>query len=240
MSREIFLVSSPFAGHGEPFNEQNKFLERLKESLSDCRNILFITSNPDNIEFTEEFSNAIWYTMEHSGIEPFEYSVLDGRNSDKAKQLVVKSDAIILAGGHVPTQNRFFQNIGLRELLKEYGGVILGISAGSMNSADIVYAQPEEEGEGNNPDFQKYLNGLGLTKHMILPHYQDTKNRILDGKRLFEEITYPDSMGREFYAIPDGSYLFIKDGNERICGESYLIKDGSCKEICSDGEEYQL
>ena len=50
----------------------------------------------------------------------------------------------------------------------------------------------------------------------IRDSYQDTKNRILDGKRLFEEITYPDSMGREFYAIPDGSYLFIKDGNERI------------------------
>lgn len=55
-----------------------------------------------------------------------------------------------------------------------------------------------------------------------------------------EEIKYPDSIGREFYALPDGSYLYIKDGKERICGEAYLIKDGVCKQICSDEEEYWL
>lgn len=237
MSKEIFLVSSPFAGHGEPFSEQNRFLERFRESLSECKNVLFITSDPDNVEFTEEFSNAIWFTMEHSGIHIPEYNILDGRNSNQAKQLILKSDVIILAGGHVPTQNKFFQSIGLRNLLRTYDGVVLGISAGSMNSADIVYAQPEEDGEGNNPNFQKFLDGLGLTSRMLLPHYQDAKNQILDGKRLFEDITYPDSMGREFYAIPDGSYLYIKDGQERICGEAYLIKDGVCEQICSDGEE---
>lgn len=240
MSKEIFLVSSPFAGHGAPFNEQNRFLERFRESLSECKNALFITSDPDNVDFTKEFSDAIWFTMKHSGIHILEYNILDGRNSTQAKQFVLKSDVIILAGGHVPTQNKFFQRMGLRNLLKSYDGVVLGISAGSMNSADIVYAQPEEEGEGNNPDFEKFLDGLGLTSHMILPHYQDTKNQVLDGKRLFEDITYPDSMGREFYAIPDGSYLYIKDGQERICGEAYLIKDGECEQFCSNGEEYQF
>lgn len=240
MNKEVFLVSSPFAGHGEPFNEHNRFLERIKKSCTTCDRALLITSNPDNVDFTEDFSNAIWYTMERSGIRFSEQRILDGRNIEDALQLIAESDIIILAGGHVPTQNKFFQNIRLRELIKAYEGVILGISAGSMNSADIVYAQPEEEGEGSNPSFQKFLTGLGLTKHMILPHYQDTKNRILDGKRLFEEITYSDSMGREFYALPDGSYLYIKYGKERICGEAYLIKDGECKQICSDGEEYLL
>ena len=32
----------------------------------------------------------------------------------------------VLAGGHVPTQNRFFLKIGLRELLTEFEGVIMG------------------------------------------------------------------------------------------------------------------
>lgn len=41
-------------------------------------------------------------------------------------------------------------------MLKDYQGVILGISAGSMNSADVVYAQPEEEGEGIDPEYEKY------------------------------------------------------------------------------------
>ena len=240
MNKEIFLTSYPGNGEGEPFSSQNHFLERFKSSLLQCKNALFVASNPDSFEVTDYYANETWYTMELSDIHISGHSVLDNRNSEQAEQLVSWSDVIILAGGHVPTQNRFFQKIGLRELLIGFEGVILGISAGSMNSADIVYAQPEEEGEGINPEYVKFLKGLGLTQCMILPHYQDTKNQILDGKRIFEEITYPDSMGREFYALPDGSYLYIKDGQERICGEAYLIKDGFCKQICSNEEEFIL
>lgn len=240
MDREIFLVSSPFAGPGEPFSNQNHFLDRLRLSLINCKKLLLITSDPENVEFTQGFFDAVYYTMEHSEIKIPEYNILDGRNMVAADKLVLESDCIVLAGGHVPTQNRFFKAIGLRDLLKDYSGVILGISAGSMNSADVVYAQPEEEGEGIDPEFTKFLSGINLTKRMILPHYQDTKDGILDGKRLFEDITYPDSLGREFYALPDGSYLYIRDEKEIICGEAYLIKEGHCEKICSGNEEYGL
>lgn len=151
----------------------------------------------------------------------------------------MNSDFIILAGGHVPTQNRFFQKMKLRELMTAYEGVILGISAGTMNSADI-YAQPELEGESTDSAYQRFLRGLNLTKCMIIPHYQDIKHQILDGKRLFEDITYPDSYGQKFYALPDGSYLYSKNGVEKICGEAYLIQDGNCVKVCSDGEELAL
>ena len=75
---------------------------------------------------------------------------------------------------------------------------------------------------------------------MLLPHYQNTKDNILDGKKLFEEVTYPDSYGRQFIAICDGSYLYSDGKSERICGEAYLIKDGKIIKICNDGEEYIL
>ncbi len=61
---------------------------------------------------------------------------------------------------------------------------------------------------------------------MLLPHYQDTKDSYLDGKRLFEDITYPDSMGHTFIAIPDGSYLYSEDGKEELMGEYFVISDG--------------
>ena len=240
MNREVLLVSSPFAGPGEPFSNQNRFLDRLRISLTDCKKLLLITSDPENVEFTQGFFDAIYYTMEHSDIKIPEYDILDARNMADADKLVFDSACIVLAGGHVPTQNRFFEEIGLRDLLQDYHGVIMGISAGSMNSADVVYAQPEEEGEGIDPKYKRFLVGLNLTKSMILPHYQDTKDRMLDGKRVFEDITYPDSFGREFYALPDGSYLSIRDEKEIICGEAYLIKDGHCEKICSDNEEYAV
>ena len=54
-------------------------------------------------------------------------------------------DVILLGGGHVPTQNKFFKEIRLREKIKDFDGIIIAISAGSMNSADIVYCQPEKK-----------------------------------------------------------------------------------------------
>ena len=40
------------------------------------------------------------------------YQVLDGENAGDAAELIAQTDFIILAGGHVPTQNAFFQDIG--------------------------------------------------------------------------------------------------------------------------------
>lgn len=56
-------------------------------------------------------------------------------------------DVLILPGGHVPTQNNFFNRISLKERMKAFRGIVIGISAGTMNCADTVYAQPELPGE---------------------------------------------------------------------------------------------
>lgn len=236
----LFLTSSPFGDPGKPLNESNNFVRRLRECLPERPRALMITSDPDDPGLTQGFSRAIQYTMELSGFVFGDYTILDGSNKERTKELVGTSNLIILAGGHVPTQNRFFTEIGLREIVAEFDGTVLGVSAGSMNSADVVYAQPEEEGEAADPTFKKYLCGLGLTQTMLIPHYQDTKDNILDGKRVFEDVTYPDSIGREFIAICDGSYLYSDGVTEMICGEAYLIKDGSLVKLCNHGDEKNL
>lgn len=238
MANQLFLVSSPFTEPGKPLNENNKFVERLLKC--EHHSALMVTSAPSDIRFSESFSYAIQHTMALSGITFENYIILDDRNKMDAQELVAASDFIILGGGHVPTQNAFFAEIGLKDCMKNFDGTVLGISAGSMNAASIVYAQPEEEGEAADPNYRRFLKGLGLTNVMLLPHYQDTKDRILDGKKLFEEVTYPDSFGRQFIAICDGSYLYADGTAERICGEAYLIQNGTISKICDEGKEYPL
>lgn len=238
MAKQLFLVSSPFTEPGKPLNKSNQFVERLLKC--EHHSALMVTSAPSDIRFSESFSYAIQHTMALSGITFENYIILDDRNKMDAQELVAASDFIILGGGHVPTQNAFFAEIGLKDCMKNFDGTVLGISAGSMNAASIVYAQPEEEGEAADPNYRRFLKGLGLTNVMLLPHYQDTKDRILDGKILFEEVTYPDSFGRQFIAICDGSYLYADGTAERICGEAYLIQNGTIRKICDEGEEYLL
>ena len=52
------------------------------------------------------------------------------------------------------------------------------------------------------------------------------KDRMLDGMRLFEDITYPDSFRQPFLALCDGSYLLCEGGRETVFGEAYRIHNG--------------
>lgn len=105
-----------------------------------------------------------------------------------------------------------------------------------MNCAENVYAGPELEGEAIDPNYERWIPGLGITKINILPHFQTLKNEYLDGLRLIEDITYADSMGHEILALNDGSYIMLENGTEILYGEAYLIKDGQQQQICKDGD----
>lgn len=221
-------------------NPANGLREGLRRAVpADCR-ALFVSSDPEGHEKTDFYSACLRTSFEEAGIRFRDFRILDSRTEEYASELVRSSDLIVLSGGHVPTQNRFFRRIGLRGLLRDFPGVIVGISAGSMNSAELVYAQPEEEGEALDPAYERFLPGLGLTNTMLLPHYQEVKDDVLDGLRLFEDITYPDSMGQTFYAIPDGSWLFIENGREELRGEAYAIRDGRIEKIAEDGETVRI
>ncbi len=238
----LFLTSSPcIDGADRPIlNPENGFLDRIREALPENPKCLFICSSPDRHDLNCLFGSHMFMAFAEAGIPFSGYQVLDAYNEEEAADLIFWSDFIILAGGHVPTQNAFFQEIGLDVLLAEYEGVIMGISAGTMNSAEVVYVQPEEPGESIDPEYRRFSPGLGLTKAQVCPHYQKVKNAILDDQRLFEDITYGDSMGNTFFALPDGSYILSEDGKEILFGEAYRIRNGILEQVCVSEESIAM
>lgn len=233
----LFVTSSPFVDGAERaiFSNANGFLDRIREALPPFPRCLFVCSDPERRDLTCRFGGDVFSAFAEAGMPFSGYSVLDAFNAEDAAFLVENSDLIVLAGGHVPTQNTFFQEIGLREILEGYPGVVMGISAGSMNCADTVYVQPEEEGE-SAPEFERFAPGLGLTEVNILPHYQKVKDNILDNLRLFEDITYADSMGNTFFALPDGSYFYQDEEHLLLFGKAYRLQDGILELLTEDGE----
>ena len=232
----LFLTSSPCVAGEAALNPANGFVDALREALPEGPRCLFACSDPDSPELTDRFAEDMAGAFAQAGMEFSEMAVCDGRNEEDAGWLLGESDLVILAGGHVPTQNAFFRRIGLRELLEGYEGVVMGISAGTMNCVDEVYAQPELEGESVDPDYERFLPGLGLTDLQIVPHYQETKDNWIDGRRLYEDVTLPDSLGRCFLALVDGSYV-LSDGEEtELRGEAYLIEDGELRQISGEGD----
>ncbi len=235
----LFLTSSPFLDEENAVNPANGFEKELLSVLPPEPDVLYICSSPCAYELNDEYARRVRESIESSGISPSRFILLDGRNADGASALVRTAQLIILAGGHVPTQNAFFEAIGLRELLSGSSAVIVGVSAGTMNCADVVYAQPELEGETGG-EYERFIKGLGLTDINILPHYAEVKDMTVDGLRAIEDIALPDSARRTFYAIPDGSYVFCRDGVSEMRGEAFLISNGRIEPFCADGQRRKI
>ena len=239
----VFLSSSPCIDGVAPatLNPQNHFLDLLRSKLPENPRCLFVASSPDDREATCHFGSEMFGAFAGAGIYFSGYEVLDRISEEFAAELVYDSDLIILAGGHVPTQNAFFQSIALKRLLAGYPGVVMGISAGTMNAADTVYAQPEADGE-SKPSFRRFYPGLGLTTINICPHYQEVieRNMTVDGHPIYPDLTAADSMGHTFHIFPDGTYLYQDEKESAIYGECWQMKDGIQTKLTENGGRIAL
>lgn len=242
----LYMTSTPgginrATGRPELLSNKNHFVDRLKGDWKLHSRCVLIASEPDDTKFNSAMAKTYLECFNRSGLSMDSIDVLD-RREPKTVEILDRFDVVILAGGHVPTENAWFHQIRLREHLQHFRGIVIGISAGTMNCAEVVYAQPEEEGEAVNPHYQRFLEGLGLTKTKVIPHYNQTIDAVLDGKRLFQDITFPDSMGESFYCLTDGAYIRkdTKTKKEVLYGESYLISDGEIGMISKTGGEFEI
>ena len=236
----LFLTGSPTRYGEDHFTSDNGFLDRVKAELPERPFILLVSAAPDDVAFTDSVLKGMSDCISKSGITPRKTVMLDRRNASKVRDFVKKADWIILCGGHVPTQNKFIHEIGLKELLNGYEGVVMGCSAGSMNCADLVYSHPELPGETVDPGYRRWLRGLGLTDINLIPHYHQVRNVILDGKRLFEDVVFQDSHRHRFYTFPDGGYVMVKDGRSTLFGEAWEITGGGMRKVSEENKTYSF
>lgn len=217
------------------FGNENLILDNIKKHVKKYDNFLFVTNNEFEREATDIYANCTFESFEMT--LPFKnYQILDFRTLNKIDTLIKNADLIFLCGGHLPTQNKFFNKIGLREKIKNTNVLIIGASAGAMNMADTVYSIPELEGESIDPNFNRNLKGLGITDINVLPHYDKFVDHILDGKRFIEDIVLPDTYKRKVFGINEDSYILIDNKEAYLYGEAYLLENGTIKKLNNDNE----
>lgn len=223
----------------DKFYWYNGFLDKLQNIWTPNAKVLIVAASPEDYEKNDDVCKLYEQVFELSNLSVSSVDICDSRNIsiiDKLREM----DVIFLSGGHVPTQNAFFKQISLKERLNSFNGTLIAWSAGSMNCAATVYAGPELEGEAVNPNYKRWISGLGLTNINIFPHFQSLRDEWLDGMRLIEDITFADSMGHEIIAMNDGTYILIEDNKEILFGEAYSIKDGKMTQICQNGMSIEL
>lgn len=233
---KIFLTSSPTLGWAGDLNPANGMLDELRKALPWKTKCVMVTSYPDNQEITDRMAWELRECFERADLAFAHYEVLDRRTAPYAQRMIMQANFLIFCGGHVPTEHAFFEDVNLRKLLKNWDGVIMTISAGSMNCAEIVYSTPEYDGEAIDPHYQLHMRGLGLTKVNILPHFQTLKDCKIDGFRLVDDIIARDSWRHPVYCLPDGSYFYITDTVTELRGEAWCMKNGKLKLVCKENQ----
>ena len=243
----LFLTSSPSgcpyeSGPAIPvLDGSNDFVKLLRRVWPAERPAcLILSATPGDHWGNDQMREAFEACFANAGL-PFKWVALcDDRDADEFDDLLSRCQVVLLCGGHVPTQQAFLQSLGAVEALAGYKGVVIAMSAGSMNCADPVYSQPEDPGEGTDSGFERWLPGLGLTETCIIPHFQKTRTWMLDGLRLVEDITLPDSHRHPFIALADGSYIYAHGGHETLYGQAWLMAAGQLLPLCENGRSLRL
>lgn len=199
------------------FSKEN--IEILKKDLKGKKRLVSIGSKrnvlDNDIYFYGDKNNyGTIKTFEFSDIEKFD--LIDERTSkERGLELLKKADIIYLQGGNQFIQMQYIRNNDFDSFLRDYDGIILGLSAGSMNMGNISFYSGERD---------LYYNGLGLVSLNIDPHFDiSSKKRIqniLKNSYLFPII-----------GLPDGSLIRVSNGEKLNCGIHYLYEDGECKII---------
>ena len=206
----------------QSFNEIQR--EYLKKDIKNNDTIVFIATTFDDYEKNDLYYNNLIKHFKNIDITFNKAYLIDNRVAkDLAKDYILKSNIIFLMGGDTKKQIDSVKEYDLFEILKSKEGIILGVSAGSMNqSSRVVY-----KNDYNNYVIEDY-EGLGYIDINIYPHLDF--NNIDYLKEVFEVSNYTKTV-----ALPNDSFIRIENNNIDFVGEYYTIQNSK---ITMPGHEY--
>ena len=221
MARKIYLLSGGDKLKGMITKEQE---ELLKADLKGKTNLVLIGAK------REYEKNDIYFNGDDSILGTIKYfafsdltkfNLIDGRTSkEDGLQLLKKADIIYLQGGDPFVQLKYIKDNGYDDFLKDYDGILLGLSAGTMNLGKIAFYSKDE-------DYHEtiFYDALGITDLTIDPHFD-----IDDKKREKEAIE--GSKKHKIIGLPDYSAIVIDEkGNIKNIGINYVYENGKLKSI---------
>lgn len=235
----LFLVSDSFISIrrkdqkiGTKFDKNNKFLKNLTKYCQNATNFVFICNDPTTPEVNDCSAKFIYDAFIKNKFPLQNYTVLDNRNKDNAKEILNNASIVYLQGGVIESQNTFLREIDFVNNINQ-SATIVGKSAGAMNLCKTVYNYPERIEDLNN---QKWYTGLEYVDLILIPHYnKKTGNDYVDPSiGIMSNFYLPDSYKNTFYAIPNGSYILLTPSEFNLYGEAYVINNGQVTQICKN------
>lgn len=208
-----YILTSMF---NNGFNEA--FVDILQK-LNVKGKFTFVASEFEKIhEKTDKYFHFFLDMFEKAGIHFDEACVVDGRmEKEQAQNSVREADVVWISGGDTPTEFRYLKEYGLDSIIKEHTGVIIGMSAGSINLAKTAICTLSC---GHYE--QEIYDGLGCVDISVEPHF--VRENLTD--ELIEL-----SKKHTIYGLCDESFIVCSKGKIEFYGEVYKIGQGFVETI---------
>lgn len=202
-----------FSGLDKVNGFTKKQKEFLKKDIKNNMNIVFIASSFDNYERNDIKHKELVKLFNNINIKFNSIYLIDNRiDSNKSKELIKKSDIIFLMGGDPKKEMDSIIEYDLVSDIKTKEGIIIGVSAGSMNQiTNVIYKD-----EIDNNILIKY-KGLGFFNTNIYPHVD------INNKEYLQEIFEVSKYGK-ILCLPNSSFIRIENNKVDIIGEHYYIE----------------
>lgn len=213
-------------------DDENGILTTIKSFLPGTESLVVVANDPDDFADNDEKISVVSQSFAKTGMPFSNATVVDARNKAAAAEIITHADLILLSGGKCVCQNKFFKEINLKELLTDYVGPVIGVSAGSMNLCKTVANFPEEMSDLPDP---RWLDGLGFADDIIIPHFDgETATYQFDCGDInpVRDYILPMSDKADFIGIPNGSFITVdNDGTVTYHGDVYKISKGVVTKI---------
>lgn len=202
-----------FSGLNKTNGFTNKQKELLINDIKTPSNITFIASSFNNPQINDIKHLELVKMFEKINIKFNNIYLIDNRiNKIYAKELINKSNIIFLMGGDPKKEMDSIIEYDLINTIKNFKGIIIGVSAGSMNQTNNVIYKDEID----NKILVKY-KGLGFFNTNIYPHVD------INNKEYLQEI-FEVSKYEKILCLPDNSFIRIENNNINIYEEYYYLE----------------
>lgn len=189
--------------------------EVFRKKINKRNKFAFVASEFEKIhEKTDKYFHFFLNMFEEADIHFEEAYVIDGRMSaDKAQKRLAEADVIWLSGGDTPTQFRYFQKYGLDTVIKQHDGIIIGMSAGSINMAKTSICTLS-----CGHFKQEIYNGLACVDISVEPHFilNKVSDELMDLSKKYT-----------IYGLCDESFIVCSGETIEFYGEIYKLSHGN-------------
>lgn len=197
--------------HAIAMSDVYHFVTNLRKYTPKFDCVVIVANDPATFEITDFYAGLLFQSLKLSGFDFKTKTVFDNRNKDRGKEIFAEADLIFISGGKVDSQNAFFKDVEMGELLRASSGLIVGGSAGAMNLCETVLS------------FPNFIKGVGLWDKIIVPHF-DGVNKIYKRGDNDEYNNLMDlSVDRELTGIDENSYLLLTDKDVKPFGNVFRI-----------------